>query len=290
VGLGRVIGKLKAIGNIPGVDGSILRNLPYIGPALRAAEALRSTGRDPVDRGGQERTAGRVLAAQRRQEIQASKDLLKLKKQEVTTLKAKTAVDELAAKFDVERIGFAKALNEATDEETKLRIKSQIAILDNNEALAKKILAELAAAEAAKKLAATYDQALESVKLMNAKIAAFLADMASKGYKTTTGGGTDLGNVTYATALSIAQSTNSRIDDFLSQFDSNSNTAASTGIVSGAANQFIGTPFGQAGGNTQNINLTIDTAQTGDRFAQLIAESIQVAGRSGYSTTANGSL
>ncbi len=26
---------------------------------------------------------------------------------------------------------------------------------------------------------------------MNAKIAAFLADMASKGYKTTTGGGTD---------------------------------------------------------------------------------------------------
>jgi len=291
VGLGRVIGKLKAIGNIPGVDGSILRNLPYIGPALRAAEALRSTGRDPVDRGGQERTAGRVLAAQRRQEIKASQDLLKLKKQEVTTLKAKTALDELAAKFDVERIGFAKALNEATDEETKLRIKSQIAILDNNEALAKKILAELAAAEAAKKLAATYDQALESVKLMNAKIAAFLADMASKGYKTTTtGGGTDLGNVTYATALSIAQSTNSRIDDFLSQFDSNSNTAASTGIVSGAANQFIGTPFGQAGGNTQNINLTIDTAQTGDRFAALIAESLQIAQKSGVSYGIAGGL
>jgi hypothetical protein len=40
----------------------------------------------------------------------------------------------------------------------------------------------------------------------------------------------------------------------------------------------------------QDIKITIDTAQTGDRFAQLIAESIQVAGRSGYSTTANGSL
>ena len=40
----------------------------------------------------------------------------------------------------------------------------------------------------------------------------------------------------------------------------------------------------------QDIRITVDTAQSGDRFAQLIAESIQVAGRSGYSTTANGSL
>jgi hypothetical protein len=59
--------------------------------------------------------------------------------------------------------------------------------------LAKKLLAEMEAAEAAKKLAATYDQALESVKLMNARIAAFIADMASKGFKTPTssGGGSD---------------------------------------------------------------------------------------------------
>jgi hypothetical protein len=45
------------------------------------------------------------------------------------------------------------ALNAATDEETKLRIRSQIAILDNNEALAKKYNAELDAANSARKLA-----------------------------------------------------------------------------------------------------------------------------------------
>ena len=125
---------------------------------------------------------GRILKAQRQQEIKAGKELLSLKKQEVTMLKEKTAVDKLRDQFDVERIGLTKALNEATDDETKLRLQSKIAILDNNEALAKKILAELAAAEAAKKLAATYDQALESVKLMNAKIAAFLMSMSLKGF------------------------------------------------------------------------------------------------------------
>jgi hypothetical protein len=287
-GLGVLI---KTLSDIPGV-GAIGRTLyaTSLPNMLSKLAQENAKGKFPTAPARETPATGRILAAQRRQEIKASQDLLKLKKQEVTTLKAKTAVDELAAKFDVERIGFAKALNEATDEETKLRIKSQIAILDNNDALAKKILAELAAAEAAKKLAATYDQALESVKLMNAKIAAFLADMASKGYKTTTGGGTDLGTVTYATALSMAQATNSRIDDFLSQFDSNSNTAASTGIVSEAANQFIGTPFGQAGGNTQNINITVDTAQTGDRFAALIAESLQIAQKSGVSYGIAGGL
>lgn len=287
-GLGEVAAGIKYLTNLPG-----LKQLLSIGFETSLLGVLARLGRENTpqqDRGGQERTAGRINAQQRKIETEIIKKAAAARKAELDALKKKNAVDLLAEKFDVERIGFTKALNEATDEETKLRIRAQIAILDNNEALAKKILAELAAAEAAKKLAATYDQALESVKLMNAKIAAFLADMASKGYKTTTGGGTDLGNVTYATALSMAQSTNSRIDDFLSQFDSNSNTAASTGIVSGAANQFIGTPFGQAGGNTQNINLTVDTSQTGDRFAQLIAESIQVATKSGISYGIAGGL
>ena len=45
------------------------------------------------------------------------------------------------------------ALNAATDEETKLRLKSQLAILDNNEALAKKYLAELNAKNSLDQLA-----------------------------------------------------------------------------------------------------------------------------------------
>jgi hypothetical protein len=90
----------------------------------------------------------------RKAETKAIKDAVTLRKQENALLKAKTAVDQLRDKFDIERIGLMAALNAATDEETKLRIKAQIAILDNNEALAKKLLAEMEAAEAAKKLAA----------------------------------------------------------------------------------------------------------------------------------------
>jgi hypothetical protein len=67
--------------------------------------------------------------------------------------KKQTEVDKLSEKFDVERIGLMKALNEATDAETKLRIQAKIAILDNNEALAKKYNAELNAKTATDLLA-----------------------------------------------------------------------------------------------------------------------------------------
>jgi hypothetical protein len=39
-----------------------------------------------------------------------------------------------------------------------------------------------------------------------------------------------------------------------------------------------------------DVRLTIDVAQSGDQFAQLIADSVQVAQRSGYSTTSAGSI
>ena len=96
---------------------------------------------------------GGKTRALRRLELRSIKDSVKFRKQENDQLKKKTAVDELSAKFDLERIGLAAALNQTTDEEIKLRIRGQIAILDNNEALAKKILAEMEAAEAAKKMA-----------------------------------------------------------------------------------------------------------------------------------------
>jgi hypothetical protein len=93
---------------------------------------------------------------------QTSNDLYVLKKKEADALKKanaaraaelallnkKSAVDQLKDKFDVERIGLSKALNETTDAETKLRLLSKIAILDNNEVMAKKYLAELNAKNA----------------------------------------------------------------------------------------------------------------------------------------------
>jgi hypothetical protein len=287
VGLGKVAEKLKAL-NVPGIDGSFLRNVSGIGAALRTIEALRALGRNDTpqqDRGGQERTAGRVLAAQRRQEIKASKDLLKLKKQEVATLKAKTAIDQLKDKFDIERIGLTKALNEATDEETKLRIRAQLAILDNNEALAKKILEEMKAAEAAKKLAEAADSAraafdrlavwnpLSGLRATEADILATI--------------GAALSGLTGRTSMPKS-SGGSFMPPALTPYDPLSSLMATTQDL--AATGFRYDPLSGMRVTEQDIKITIDTAQTGDRFAQLIAESIQVAGRSGYSTTANGSL
>jgi hypothetical protein len=90
---------------------------------------------------------------QLRLETKTSKELANAKKTELATLKAKTEVEKLKDKFDVERIGLTLALNQATDAETKLRLQAKIAILDNNEALAKKINAEMDGAEKAKLLA-----------------------------------------------------------------------------------------------------------------------------------------
>jgi hypothetical protein len=102
---------------------------------------------------------------------------------------AKTAVDQLKDKFDLERIQLTAALNAATDEETKLRLRSQLAILDNNEALAKKYLAEMEAAKAAKDLATSFNTAHDALMAEISKwqnqalsmFAAFDAKLAAKG-------------------------------------------------------------------------------------------------------------
>jgi hypothetical protein len=92
-----------------------------------------------------------------RADLLVTKNISKARKDELAIItagnKAKTEIDKLREKFDVERIGLNAALNAATDEETKLRIRAQLAILDNNEALAKKYNAELGAVAAANALA-----------------------------------------------------------------------------------------------------------------------------------------
>jgi hypothetical protein len=253
------------------------------------------------DRGGQERTAGRVNA----QQVRIEDKLSKAKALELSTLLKKNAienknVEELRKKFDLERIGINTALNSATDEETKLRLKSQLAILDNNDALAKKLLAELEAAEALKKLADqaklagmsleefgiykiktlsnkidTYieDMAISIIRELNARIAAMLAKFNFTAPDTGGGGGGG-GGGGYSTAVVQAaiidtKELNSRINDFLSGF--------ATGGVQRSSSQ-----------SPMDIRVTVDAG--GDRLSQAIAESIQVATRSGYSTVPAGFL
>ena len=213
------------------------------------------------------------IPAQRKAETKAIKDSVTLRKQENDQLKKKTAVDQLRDKFDLERIGLTAALNAATDEETKLRLKSQLAILDNNEALAKKYLAEMNAAEGATKLAAAYDVALASIRGLISKINDFILKQ----------GGTPPTTITPSVGPSFTPLPASYFQDLALQL-------VGTPSYAGMSVGQIATERARESGNRSvDVNLVVNSP-SGDAFAQLIAESIQVAGRSGYSTTGAGQL
>jgi|694.fasta_scaffold11038_21 hypothetical protein len=244
-------------------------------------------------------------------DLRTSQALLKARKEEYNIITKKNAienknVEELKKKFDLERIGLTTALNQATDEETKLRLKAQLAILDNNEAMAKKLLAELEASEALRKLAEQarlagmsledfalfkvktlntkiddylQSTALEMVRALNAQIASFIASLG--GVTTSKAGAAP----TYSNALSTAQATNDKIAAF-----ENKVALESTQELNSRINQFLNQNNAQRASSQgpMDIRLTIDGGS--DKLSQAIAESIQVATRSGYSTVPAGFL
>jgi hypothetical protein len=132
----------------------------FAGAALGAV--LTREGK-PADR-EEARLIEQKRMADQLKENKAIKAAVVLRTQENAALKAKTELDKLKDKFDVERIGLMAALNYATDEETKLRLKAQIAILDNNEALAKKYNAELEASKAVDQLADSANSAANTLR------------------------------------------------------------------------------------------------------------------------------
>jgi hypothetical protein len=220
-----------------------------------------------------------------KQEVTQIKTGVSLRKQENDLMKKKTAVDQLRDKFDLERIGLTAALNAATDDETKLRLKAQLAILDNNEALAKKILEEMKAAEAAALLAeaarkaamalGTFDPARfrmgenkdlgNDVAQLLAALAAMQALSAGMIPKGLTGG-----TANAAETLGYGQSYSD----------------ISRGTLGGS----VFDPSFVRRGESQDLNITVDVSQTGDRFAALIAESLQIAQKSGISYGIAGGL
>ena len=245
--------------------------------------------------------APRLSPAKSRADLLTSIAVTKARKEEVNIITKKNAienknVEELRKKFDLERIGITAALNSATDEETKLRLRSQLAILDNNEALAKKLLAELEAAESLKKLAEqarlagmsledfgimkvknlsnkidTYieDLAINTIRELNTRIAAMLAkfSLIAPAMTAPTAPASPYASYTVPQAIEKVQDTNARIQDFLSGFPGFSTQRSSSQ-------------------SPMDIRVTVDAG--GDRLSQAIAESIQVATRSGYSTVPNG--
>ena len=278
-GLGIVAERLKKLTTIPGIGNIFdVKNIPVLGGYIGGLQQLGRNAMPQQDRGGQERTAGRINAQQRKLESQVIKNSVSLRKAENEQLKKKTAVDQLRDKFDLERIGLNAALNAAVDEETKLRIRSQIAILDNNEALAKKYLAELNAAENAAKLGATYETALASIKSLISRINTFILEQGGKPATTTAA-------PTFSYALSTAQATNEKIAAF-----ENKVAIESTRELNSRISEFLSQNNAQRSSSQSPMDIRVTVDAGGDRLSQAIAESIQVATRSGYSTVPNGFL
>jgi hypothetical protein len=260
----RGIAKLtKTIQEIPGVNKIFtLEGIPVLGSYL---EAFRKSGAQ--SRLQQSEDGGKTRAA-RRLELKSIKDSVKFRKQENDQLKKKTAVDELAAKFDLERIGLTTALNQATDDETKLRLKSQLAILDNNEALAKKLLAEMEGKKATEQLTTQFYALSEAAKNLLLSFGVDPSQIGPGGTIKTTG---NVGSLSNLADVAINN------PEF-----GYSNEARALGLALGF------TPGISRGGGSQEMRVTVDVSGAGDKLSQAIAESIQVATRNGYSTVPAG--
>ena len=257
-GLGQVAGALKTVANTPGISQllDVIKFTSVFGALSRAA------GPAPARElpANQQRSAGRISAQVRKLEAAAIKNGVNLRKAENDQLKKKTEVDKLKDKFDLERIGLNAALNAATDEETKLRIRAQLAILDNNEALAKKYNAELEGAKALEQL----------------KTSALIAANALVHYQDAFSRPGVAGSFT-----STAQS--SGVSSFSPMPSVPITNAAS--IPQGYIDDIF-----RRNAQTGELKITVDTANTGDRFQQLIAESISSATKNGFATTPTGAI
>jgi hypothetical protein len=148
VGMSDLIAKAKILIGLKVGTGndSLLMNIPVLGTYLSRLAAHGASIQPNASRSGRSYQGGQTsndLYVLKKKEADVIKKANAARAAELAALKKKTAIDALKDQFDLERIGLMAALNSATDEETKLRLKSQLAILDNDEALAKKLLAEM---------------------------------------------------------------------------------------------------------------------------------------------------
>jgi hypothetical protein len=253
-GMGELIGQVKQI-----IDSDVGKFLLAITALLTLGKKqliVGAAGLIAYDIGKTQKPTSNFTygAGNPRADLLLQKKLTQAKKDEYNIIaasnKQRTEVDKLKDKFDLERIGLAAALNGTITAEEKLRINALQAIANNDEALAKKYLAEMNAAEAAKKLGDATAQ-LE---------AAFRATIAR-----------------------------------LAIYDPVRNMAPGQGgpfISNVPSTPFVGTPFGQAGGNTGpvNANVVLELAPNAGEFGQLIYNSFLINQKNGLTQTVNGGI
>jgi hypothetical protein len=147
----------------------------------RAKEAAIA-GKKPLG----DRAIDAKIFAQKKAEL----DLLN--KKNIATAQAtkdEAALAELRKKFDVERAGLQVALANATDEETKARIRAQLQILDDQAKGSKAVLdnvnSQLAAAKATDLLRASSDAAASALATMARQVSPYTAIPGYLGIPTT---------------------------------------------------------------------------------------------------------
>jgi hypothetical protein len=290
VGLGSILGRVISIGqaifsklHLDKVIGFLYNNSLIAKLAsFGASEATKPKSNFTYGLGS---SAGADIA--RATEVVAIKKAAAARKEELRLLGIKNGienknVEELKKKFDLERIGLSAALNSATDEETKLRLRAQLAILDNNEALAKKLLAEMEAAEALKKLAEAAKIASDGLTSAFGQLAKATKDLLlSFGLspEQVGPGGTILTADKGITGKAGLQGLSPNNPLFFTSPET-TNLGLALGFTPGVQRASATEPM--------DIRLTIDGGS--DKLSQAIAESIQLATRSGYNTVPAGFL
>jgi hypothetical protein len=138
-----LIAKTKEFLNLPGEAknlGGPLSFIPIIGPLL---DTVAKYGATEIAKPKSNFTYD--LGASATKDIERANAIIKGNKARATELKLlkeKNALEALKMKYDVERAGLMLALNQATDEETRVRIAEKLAILDGNAAKAQQYLAD----------------------------------------------------------------------------------------------------------------------------------------------------
>ena len=282
-----------AIGNAIAGLGTLIADVKKLPGARKVTDVLFGTNifsmlgkyfeLDQKENAKDDPAVNKANMRENRLNLKFNKEVVKYNKILADQLKKKTETDKLAEKFDLERIGLMKALNETTDAETKLRIQAKLAILDNNEALAKKINAELEAARKAAELANAFTSAsqmllAQTMKLqtaMDSALNSILAKIATAGFVPPASLVKSLplvDQLRVEKAVEANKALNLSNPQFVASMASERQAVSA---ISGGGNQF---------------SLSFDTTFTGDRFTQLIAESLQLSEKTGYSTSPAGSL
>jgi hypothetical protein len=189
-------------------------------------------------------------------------------KANTASVKAKTELDKLSAKFDLDRIGLYAALAAATSDEEKARIKAKIAIVEQNEAGAKALNA----------LSTAAFNAATSTSLMTAsQIALANALGASLGARLGTGRSEyDLGSTGGITSDPILTNIPAAIAGGSAEvFNANSGTY----MPQGMAQQFVA-----------NVSVSAGTITNEQGVVEVVQQALQEINARGWSQFKTGGL